>query len=104
MTEQEFAELAASKLTQVQAAKQLGMSFEQFRALREQFPHIRWDRKLSAEQIKAIYVDKRSNRSLAEVYGVDQSIISKIRSGRCYNRITGAPKPQKGNGNEQRAD
>ncbi len=95
MTEQEFAALAASSLTQVQAAKQLGLSFEQFRALREQFPHIRWDRKLSADQIKAIYADKRSNRVLAEVYGVDQSIISKIRSGRCYNAITGAAQRSK---------
>lgn len=104
MTEQEFAALAASSLTQVQAAKQLGLSFEQFRALREQFPHIRWDRKLSAEKIIAIYNDKRSSRLLADIHDVHYSIISKIRSGRCYNRITGAPKPQKGNGNEQRAD
>lgn len=90
MLEEEIAKMAAGRITLRQAAEQIGLTYDQFRDVRSQYPHIRWVRKLSAEQVRSIYQDKRSNRVLADINGVHHSIISKIKSGAAYGAITGA--------------
>lgn len=90
MLEAEIAKMAAERLTLRQAAERMGLTYDQFRDVRSQYPHIRWVRKLSVEQVRSIYQDKRSNRVLADVHNVHHSIISKIKSGASYGAITGA--------------
>lgn len=90
MLEEEIAKMAAERITLRQAAERMGLTYDQFRDVRSQYPHIRWVRKLSAEQVRSIYQDKRSNRALADVHNVHHSIISKIKSGAAYGAITGA--------------
>ena len=42
------------------------------------------NRKLTDQQVAEIRVDGRSSRQLAEVYGVDRSTISRVKSGTHY--------------------
>lgn len=90
MLEAEIAKMAAERITLRQAAERLGLTYHQFRDVRRDFPHIKWVRKLSAEQVRSIYRDNRGNQVLADVHDVHHSIISKIKSGAAYGAITGA--------------
>lgn len=90
MLEAEIAKMAAERITLRQAAERMGLTYDQFRDVRSQYPHIRWVRKLSAEQVRSIYRDTRGNKVLADVHDVHRSIISKIKSGAAYGAITGA--------------
>lgn len=87
--------MAAERITLRQAAERMGLTYDQFRDVRSQYPHIRWVRKLSTEQVRSIYKDKRSNRVLADVHDVHHSIVSKIKSGAAYGAITGAAQGRK---------
>lgn len=46
--------------------------------------------KLTEAQVLAIYADKRPQRVIAPEYGINQSLVAHIRSGRAWGWLTGA--------------
>ncbi len=51
---------------------------------------LQYNRKLTEDQVLAIYRDKRAGRLIAADYGVSVMAISRIRSGKAWTHITGA--------------
>ena len=44
--------------------------------------------KLTENDVKRIYTDRRAFRDIAFDYGIDRSMVGKIKNGRCWARIT----------------
>ena len=52
------------------------------------------NRRFCGEEILAIREDKRTEREIAETYGVAQSVINRIRLGRTYKSFDGEVRPR----------